>query len=366
MLVALLLTACSVEEEVTGVPALGAGTHDGSLVVATEMADEADGLDYPTDLAFNPEIDGELWIVNRSDDSVTVVSDAMGSPSSQHIVDPYALHFMDQVSSIDFGAPGTFGTCQDSQNTYNGNGDPNNFMGPTLWPSALDLFGTSNPDAVAYLTELYGFNVDLGSHIDMQHESPRCAGIAWESENVYWVVDGKNGEIDRVDFGQDHGLGFDDHSDGITASYVSGEMGYVEGIPSHMALDSATGLLWVADPGKNRIVALDTATGERGDDRRAQEPGTEHYEVDGATMYLMIDGEDFGMEQPSGLAMHDDLIYVGDFATGRLWAFDLDGGEVDYLDLGSPGLTGIEVVSADDLWVSHAEGNQVYRLQAAE
>ncbi len=360
----ILALACSPDDELGGVAVLGGGTHDAANVTASQVASAEDGLDTPTDLAFDPETPGRLWIVNQADDSVTLVHDADSNPTTEHIVDPYAVHFMDAVSSIDFGAPGSFGTCQDSENTYNGRSAANGFMGPTLWSSDLDVFATSNPEAVEYLSDAFGFPVDLGSHLDMLHESPQCTGITWEADNRYWVVDSQHGEIDRVDFRVDHGVGWDDHSDGEIASYVTGELGRLEGVPSHMDLDPNTGLLWVADPGNNRVVALDTATGERGKDKRAQEPGTEHYTVDDAVLYLMIDGNDFGMVAPSGLALLGDLVFVSDHGTGRIWAFDLDGGEVDYLDVASEGLGGLEVVSETELWVTHADADQVFRIQA--
>ena len=79
--------------------------------------------------------------------------------------------------------------------------------------------------------------VDLGSHYDMLHESPLCMGIAWEKDNVYWVFDGHNQSIARYDFQEDHGMGFDDHSDGIIGKYVTGEIQREPDIPSHLHLE---------------------------------------------------------------------------------------------------------------------------------
>ena len=81
-----------------GLSALGGG-QGASGVVATIIGDSSDGLDNPRDLAFNPGADGELWVVNGPDDSTTVFSNAgTSNQSSQHIIDPYAMHFMDTVS----------------------------------------------------------------------------------------------------------------------------------------------------------------------------------------------------------------------------------------------------------------------------
>ena len=155
-----------------GLAVLGSGSGDIADRLDV-MGTSDDGLANITDLAFNPQVDGELWTVNKDDDSVVIYRDLDSSPTAEHIIDPYALHFMEKVTSIAFGAPGTFATCQDGRNTYNGQGQPNDFTGPTLWSSDPAIFGITNPDAVDEL----GF--DLGSHLDMLHESPQCMGIAW-------------------------------------------------------------------------------------------------------------------------------------------------------------------------------------------
>jgi len=177
-----------VEEELPGVGALGHETHSLDNVQLTVVGTEDDGLNVPRDLDFNPDYGlGQLWVVNRDDDSVSIFFDPdTDAQESDHRIDPFAMHFMEEVSSISFGAPTwsesdelTFGTCQESRNTYNGQQAPNGFMGPTLWTADLDWFAESNPAAVEYLSELFGFHVDLGSHLDMLHESPFCMGIEW-------------------------------------------------------------------------------------------------------------------------------------------------------------------------------------------
>src|SRR5690606_29829533 len=120
----------------------------------------------------------------------TIVWDVTGDATLwEHRIDGYALHFMEEVSSISFGAKNfdgdyTFGTCQESANTYNDQYEANYFMGPALWSAHPDVFAMSNP---------YG----LGAHLDMLHESPYCMGIAHEVDNVYWVFDGYNSRLVR-------------------------------------------------------------------------------------------------------------------------------------------------------------------------
>ena len=324
----------------TGLPVLGSGSASVDAVDFRSVGDASDGMNTPRDLAFNPDVANELWVVNRADDSVSVFSDVGTSEqSSQHIVDPYAMHFMDEVAAIAFGAAmhaptssPNFATCQESTNTYGGELEPNYFMGPTLWSSDLDIFGKSNPEAVSFLSEMFGRYVDLGSHLDMLHESPLCVGIEHEVDNVYWVFDGYNESIVRYDFQEDHGPGFDDHDDGIMARYVEGRVAYSPDVPSHMVLDPIAGLLYIADTGNNRIAVLDTESGERGADLERVEPGTVHYEMVGATLSTFIDGEDVGLVAPSGIEIIDGILFVTDNETSEIIAFDADGMEIDRLD----------------------------------
>jgi hypothetical protein len=365
MLFVLMSIACTGGEAEPGEPALegvaALGHQSNSLAdLSVEVfAGSAEGLDRPLDLEFNPDKPGELWIVNQDDDSTTVLFGAGESDqSSRHDVDPFALHFMEEVSSIAFGAPGTFGTCQESRNTYNGQGQPNDFMGPALWSSDFEIYAKTNPEAEAYL------NYDLGSHLDMLHESPLCMGIAWEKDNVYWAFDGGNATLARYDFQADHGPGYDDHSDGIVAKYVIGEISRVEGVPSHVVYDGASGLLYVADTGNNRIAVLDTNSGERGRTLQASEPGVDQFEMINASFETLIDGAEYGLGEPSGLALVNGLIYVSDFATGNLFAFELDGDLLDWAPTERPGIAGIEVVDEKELWFVDSQANEAIRILA--
>ena len=369
----LFLVACVGPEEdqntppePTGIAALGYESHDIDQLGLQAQVRDDDGLDLPRDLAFNPEVPGELWVVSGDDDSATIVDNAgSDDQDSVHIVDPYALHFMDNVSSIAFGAPGTFATCHESRNTYNGQGGPNNFMGPTLWSSDRAVFGESNPSAVEYLSNQFGQYVDLGSHLDMLHESPNCMGIAWSHDNVYWVFDGQHSSITRYDFAVDHGPGFDDHSDGVIGRYLAGEVSRKDGIPSHMELDRDSGLLYIADTGNNRVLVLDTESGERGKKLSTQEPGVDHYEVDDADSWTLLDGDDEGWDKPSGLAIHEGVLYISSFSSGAIYAYDLDSGElIDWVETGRKKVTGIEVVSEDEIWFIDAKADKAFRLEA--
>ena len=362
-----------VDEVLPGLDVLGNETNDVSNVSLSVVSTSLDGLNVPRDLAFNPDVEGELWVLNRADDSSTIYS-AVGTEdqSSRHVIDPYALHFQEEASSIAFGAAMyegsdylNFGTCHESINTYNDQGSGDYFMGPTLWSSDPDIYGVSNYEAIEYLTALFGFYTDLGSHLDMLHETPLCMGIAWETDNVYWAFNGHDGAINRVDFQEDHDVGYDDHSDGIIGRYITGEVSRVEDVPSHMVFDQSSAFLYIADTGNRAIKVLDTTSGDRGLALPRMEPGTDHYVQDDALVWTLVDGDDHDLVQPSGLALVDETLFVTDHGTGFIYAFDLEGELIDWLDtgLGEGVLMGIEARAIDDLWLVDAKGDRVLRLQ---
>lgn len=361
------------EEAEPGIAALGATSHDLSTVTVTVVAEKPDGLRTPRDLAFNPDVEGELWVVNRANDSATIFSNVGEDDQIADMrVDPYGFHFLEEVSSIAMGgvtfadSPArTFGTCHESRNTYNDRAQPNDFMGPTLWSADHAIFGESNPDAVEYLSDLWDTFVDLGSHLDMLHESPNCMGIAWETENVYWVYDGLNETIARYDFVEDHHIGFDDHSDGIIGKVGELSVSRLEDVPSHMEIDHETGMLYAVDTGNNRVLVLDTQTGDKGDALPTVERGTDHHVLDNVVYSTFIDGNEVdGMVAPSGLDIVDGHILLTDFETGRILAFDMDGQLVDWVDTGrADGIMGIEARSLDDIWFVDGAADELVRIQ---
>lgn len=350
-------------EPPVGVPALGAGSHSADRVKIEVLATRSNGLRTPRDLGFDPEVPGRLWVVNRTDDSVVIFHD-VNDPDGriEKRIDPFALHFMEEVSSIEFGAPGFFGTCQESRNTYDNQADPNDFMGPSLWSSDLEIFGYSNPEAVAFL------GYDLGSHLDMLHESPFCMGIAWESENVYWTFDGLTGSLTRADFMQDHGIGYDDHSDGRMQRYVEGEVTRVPDVPSHMVFDRRDGKLYVADTGNARVAVLDSESGSSRGRMPVIEPGTQLWRMVDASLTTLADADGAELVLPSGLALHGDLLYVTDHETSRITAMSLTGEIVDWLDTGleAGSLMGIEIDEAGRLYVVDAARDRVLRISAQD
>ena len=124
----------------------------GSGFDETIIADASDSLNVPRDLEFhpNPSRSDELWVINRATDSMTIIFDAGGaSQSSTNRKDAYANHFMEEPSAFAFGQSHSefdyiFSSAQETRNTFDGQANPNNFMGPALWPSSLSHFAMEN------------------------------------------------------------------------------------------------------------------------------------------------------------------------------------------------------------------------------
>ena len=327
-----------------GVPELG-----GASRAFTVQSTPGDGLATPRDLAFHPDRPTELWTVNQDTDGTVLYFDA-GTPAqtSMNIVDPiYAYHFMEEVSSISFGAANTFGTCQETRNTYDGTSAPNDFMGPTLWSADLSIYGHPGEG-------------DLGSHLDMLHQSPNCMGIAWDRDNEYWVFDGLNGHLVFYDFQQDHGPGYDNHSDGIVRRYPEVELLRLPGVLGDMVLDHETGILYIADTGNGRVLWVDTTSGKFDEELTgANEPLAEY------SSYTNVEWGVVARElsAPSGLALHDGRLFVTEHGISAITVFELEKGEaVGRLATPADEIMGVTIGPDGKIWYVDAGAHELVRI----
>jgi sugar lactone lactonase YvrE len=334
-------------EEVVGLDILGGGRHSADSVDIEEMLGSGD-LDTPMDLAFHPTNAGELWIVNLGDSSMTIVSDVDASSwSTQSEHDSSSDHFMVHPAGLAFGTDGMMATIhEEDETTPLTGGASGTFMGPTMWTSSASQFDAGH-----------------NSHYDMLHNSPNGMGIAWETENVYWVFDGFHESLTRYNFGDDHGGGGTDHSDADVLRYVEGDVSYEAGVASHLVFDSDSELLYVADAGNGRVAVLDTTSGSIGSAYGPNYDGGRQRRVSSADLWTFAD-DDAGLEMPSGIALHDDLLFVVDHATSTIWAFDLEGEVVDYLETGIDGgsLMGIDFDADGRLYLVDAADERVMRI----
>ncbi|MDP2313739.1 MAG: hypothetical protein Q8P41_12600 [Pseudomonadota bacterium] len=353
MLVALLACAAG-PDDTAGAPPAGTDTllvgEDRSLTV---VGTATDGLAFPRDLTFAPDT-GLLWVADAAFHGTVIYTDAGGPSQATEVrVDAYAAHFMDTVSGIAFGPGNTFASCQESRDDWNeGDQAEDDFMGPSLWDASLDVY------AVIGQT---GEDLE-GSHIDMLHESPWCMGIGHadvaDGDNAYWVFDGLNGHVVYYDFQADHGPGNGDHGDGIVRRYPEAALTRVEGVPGHLVLDEATGWLYVADTGTGRILRVDTATGVAEPARGSFDRLEEYSRVEGVTVETFVEG----LGEPSGLALHDGVLYVSDHGRGEILAYSPEGEELARITTGAAGLMGLEVGPDGRLWYVDADAATVVRI----
>lgn len=334
-----------------GLPLLGDGAHTLDAVDFTVIAGASAALRTPRDLAFHPDRPTELWVLNF-DDNTTVVFDNPNTPQQAYNRYSNAAkdHFMASPSALAFGDNGLFATSQETDLPTQGNATPADFMGPTLWTSDRAIYDGGH----------------MG-HMDMLHNSPNGAGIAWESGNVYWVFDGYHESVTRYDFGSDHGPGGADHSDGDVARYVEGEVSYVSRVPSHMVFDHAEQMLYMADSGNNRIAVLDPSVGTMGSRLQPNYDGGAQYAWNGGSIETWLDGADVMLEVPSGLEFQDGLVYVSDNKLSRIVAIDRTTKElVDYLDMGAEvptgGLMGMAFAADGSLYLVDAVNSQILRV----
>lgn len=299
-----------------GIPALGNGQHTAQSVRVRVVASRDDGLDRPRDLAFNPEAPEQLWVSNFGSNSITIVVNPGTEQRSADTRGAFgADHFLAQPSALAFGAPGMLATAQET-NLVTQRTTPADFMGPTLWDSNIEVF-----------------NGGHASHLDMLHNSPNCNGIAWETANVYWVVDGAHRALARYDFAQPHEHGGEDHSDGILRRYAEGMLQFMPGVSAHLEYDHETNRLYMSEPAANRIAVFDPAEATMGTRITPNYDGSRQNRMTGGTLETFINGADVDLRRPSGLALVNGVFYVTDNETSKVMAFDREGHRIDWVDL---------------------------------
>ena len=347
---------------------IGLGDGSSSSVTFTKIYSPSTPTETP-DLGFNA-IRDELWILNRRKEVLgTCSSTNTGSPrcramgtlttiitspggldqSVKTLEDQNSWHFMRRAPAIATSTETDFfATCGEAA-TGNFEDEPAMFIGPTLWSSAPEIYAQPS-----------GGN---GSHMDMLHATPWCMGIAFDTANVYWAFNGHVGSIDRYDFKEDHGPGNADHADGEIYRYAEGELERVPNVPSHMMIDQEEKFLYIADTGNARIARLSTKGGIPG---RSFSPVYEPLAASGYMSGVNIQEVVSGgvLKQPSGLAVHEGIIYVSDHETSMFHAFDRDGNLVRSLqtDLPAKSLAGIEVGPDGKLWFVDMQKGDVYRI----
>jgi len=306
----------------------------------------------PQDLDFHPTRDNELWVINKGTDNsggstVTLLDAGLASQSSEWKRDGNAWHFMALPSAISFSKTNeNFAT---SANILDANRNNGSFTGPSLWSSDLDVYA-ENPGP--------GLN---GSHLDMLHGSPYSMGIESDEDNAFWVFDSYYEHIVWYDFADDHGPGHDDHSDGIVYRYTEMKVTREPNVPAHLVKDVPTGILFVADPASDRVLWMNTQSGKI--DRSLpliNEQLASHQEMIGLEWGVFAD---VNLQDPCGIEVIGNVLYVSDNATGEIIAYDKEAkNELGRIATGAKSIMGLKADKNGQLWYVDAEANTVVRI----
>lgn len=331
------------------------GTGDGSpaSVTFTEIYAAAAATDL-IDLAFNQDKPDELWVVAYGDDSVHIGAGVTATTPGtwKRKKDPAAVHFMHKPTAIAWGAGSLWATCGDNDNSQNDpRREPNYFMGPALFTADPAIFATQNAAT------------ELGSHVDMLHNTSFCRGVAHVEDNWFFAFNSEYGSLDKYNFATPHEPGGDDHSDGQIYRYAIGQVKGEGGTPSHMAYDRTEKMLYIADTGNGRIVKLDPSSGTLGERLpRRNEVLAENGVMDGTSVVEVVPAG--ALTRPSGIEIKDDLLYVSDAATSTFHVFDKEGHEVRRLEtgLGPNSLAGLTFSADGKLYFVNRTAGRVVRI----
>lgn len=372
---------CNEAGECEAAPRAGAiGWGDGSASSVTiESIHISNQAAQATDIEFSNVNPNELWVLHREvpdadapcdqaatsgcfalQGSTTTIFDP-GTPSQrvEWIRDFNAWHFMRRPPALAFGEQSYFATCGEARTGNYLNDLRVDFIGPTLWTSDPSIYKNWSRNE-----QPNGWN---GTHMDMLHESPFCTGIAHDTGNAYWVVNGQIGSLDWYDFVADHGPGQADHSDGMVRRYATGTFTREAFVPGH--IDVHDGIIYGADTGASRIVSIDISTATLEGDFQPTEFGiAESTNWSGATVAEVVSpGTVVGssmLQQPSGLEVVDGILYVSDHATGMIHAFEVDGTHIRSLDtgLGPNHLAGLAMSPDGVMYFVDMPASTVYRI----
>lgn len=334
-------------------------SYIGNAVTLTTIATSANSLNQPRDLDFKPGTN-ELWVVNYGNSSggtIVIIYDAgLPGQNSELREDSHNDHFMMYPSALAFGNDGKWANTNEIKNT---GAASSTFMGPALWSGDTAIY------AAVYQNNWAG-SQPLGSHLDMLHQSPFSMGIAHDTNMVYWVLDGYNGNICKYDFGEDHGPGYDDHSAGKIWRYTDVAFARVPSVPSHAVVDHQGDWLYYIDGASKTIRRMNTNTGNftanLSTPTTAQEPLAGYYKMEFANVEII----DTLLSQPCGIDFYNGRLLVSDYTTGDIYLYDMENNTYfrDTIVTGHAGMMGIKVAPDGRIWCVNKTENKIYRLDA--
>ncbi|MCG9881610.1 MAG: T9SS type A sorting domain-containing protein [Bacteroidia bacterium] len=318
-----LITCCIVLIGFYSQIAFGQQSIDAYITDSTKnnfivVASSTNSLVSPIDLDFYPDQSkrpNELWILNQGTNSTggstQIVSKANQSTRTyKYVKDGNAWHFMAMASAMAFG-DSNWATSQD---IVDANRQGGTYTGPTLWPGNLSVYGiVGNPSTPT----------ENGSHLSMIHQTPYGKGIAFERNNVYWVLDGYEGNIKRYDFGNPHEPGGADHSGGGVQVYPDFKFTKHATLPSHIVIDGNRKYLYGCDPVGKRIFRIDITTGTNNGNRTKINGENLSLGYVTYTGLTKVDSLITGLNTPVGIDVYGNRLIITDNGSDEIIIYDI-------------------------------------------
>jgi DNA-binding beta-propeller fold protein YncE len=336
---------------------------DSTKNVFTLVASSSNSLSSPVDLDFYPNQStrpNELWILNQGTNSTggstVIVSNASSSSRTyKYVKDGNAWHFMALASAMAFG-DSNWATSQD---ILDANRQSGKYTGPTLWPGDLSIYGiVGNPST----------QTENGSHLSMIHQTPYGKGIAFEKINVYWVLDGYEGNIKRYDFGNPHQPGGDDHSGGGVQVYPEFKFTRHSSLPGHLDIDGAKKYLYGCDPLGKRVFRINITTGSSSGTRtkiNGESLGLGYVNYTGITK---TDTLIKNLGTPVGIDVYGDRLIVSDNLTDEIIIYNISNnysevGRIKLKYITSPDPMGVKVGPDGKIYFVDRTNKSAYMIE---
>jgi DNA-binding beta-propeller fold protein YncE len=181
---------------------------------------------------------------------------------------------------------------------------------------------------------------------------------------VYWVFDGFHNAIVKYDFVQPHIVGGDDHSDGKVWRHSEVVVQRSPGLSSHMEFDPASGWLYIADTGNERIIKMDPNSGTvTGNLNPYGETLAGYYNMSGTDWDVVADT---GLIKPTGLDIYDGKLLISDYSNGDIIVYDITQDPVVEFGRIETGITnqimGLKVGPEGEIWFVCHTAHELYQL----
>lgn len=327
------------------------------------IAGSSNSLSSPMDIDFYPDQSqrpAELWVLNQGTNSTggstVIISNANKSTRTyKYVKDGNAWHFMAMASAMAFG-DSNWATSQD---IVDANRQGGTYTGPTLWPGDLSIYGiVGNPSTPTA----------NGSHLSMIHQSPYGKGIAFEKDNIFWVLDGYEGNIKRYDFGNPHQPGGDDHSGGGARVYSEFSFTRHATLPGHIVIDANRKYLYGCDPVGKRVFRIDITTGTNNGSRtkiNGENLGLGYVNYTGL---IKVDTLIKGLVAPVGIDVYGNRLLVTDNGTDEIIIYDISNnytevGRIKLKYLANPDPMGIKIGPDGKIYFADKINKSVYMIE---